>query len=309
MAQETPTRSPEKNVSARTLDVRGALKEGLARLREARAPSHSLAAELLLLHVLGRDRAWLYAHPEEILEEASISRYFELVEQRAAGTPTQHLTGRQEFWGLEFEVTPDVLIPRPETEHVVEVALERLGPVPPGGAPRGQGLQVADVGTGSGCLAVALARELPAAEIVATDVSEAALAVAKRNAQRHGVLPRVRFVQGDLLGPLLEASRRFNLIVSNPPYVARHDAATLAREVGEHEPAQALFGGDHGAELYGALIGQAEALLVPGGALVLEIGYNLLDFVQPLCGAMTWRSVRVTNDLAGIPRVISAQRA
>src|SRR6266581_3630089 len=165
------------------IDVRTVLKQGLAQLREAHVPSFTLAAELLLLHVLGRDRTWLYAHPEEHVSSADAQRYFALIARRANGEPTQHLTGKQEFWSLEFEVTPDVLIPRPETEHVIEVALDRLA-VRERRAGRkqtltGEGLQIADIGTGSGCIAIALAKELPAATIYATDISSAALAVAQ----------------------------------------------------------------------------------------------------------------------------------
>src|SRR5256886_10721666 len=202
------------------MDVRTALKKGIAQLREAEVPSYTLAAELLLLHALGRDRTWLYAHPEEILGEMDSQRFFALLARRVAGEPTQHLTGKQEFWGLEFEVTPDVLIPRPETEHVIEVALDRLAVRELRSGRKqtltGEGLQIADIGTGSGCIAVALAKELPAASIYATDISPAALAVACGNAARHKVADRVRFLEGDLLGdvpPLLD------LVVSNPPYI------------------------------------------------------------------------------------------
>src|SRR6266850_41047 len=171
------------------MDVRAALKNGIAKLRDADVPSFTLAAELLLLHVLGRDRTWMYAHPEEEITVTDAECYFELIARQAAGEPTQHLTGKQEFWGLEFEVTPDVLIPRPETEHIIEVALDRLA-VRELRAGRkqtltGEGLQIADIGTGSGCIAVALAKELPGARIYATDISSAALAVARRNAARH----------------------------------------------------------------------------------------------------------------------------
>jgi release factor glutamine methyltransferase len=186
-----------------TMDVRTALKKGIARLREEDIPSFTLAAELLLLHVLGRNRSWLYAHPEEIIADADARCYFDLVARRAAGEPTQHLTGKQEFWGLEFEVTPDVLIPRPETEHVIEVALERLALRElRAGRPQksaGESLQIADIGTGSGCIAVALAKELTAADFVATDISQAALAVAKRNATRHAVADRIHFIECNLL--------------------------------------------------------------------------------------------------------------
>src|SRR5271157_3260570 len=171
--------------------VRSLLKQGIGQLREANVPSFTLAAELLLLHVASRDRTRLYAHPEEILTAEITAQYFALIQRRANGEPTQHLIGKQEFWGLEFEVTPDVLIPRPETEHVIEVALDRLAVREVrAGRPQklnGDGLCIADVGTGSGCIAVALAKELPAATVYATDISGAALNVARRNAARHGV--------------------------------------------------------------------------------------------------------------------------
>src|SRR5712671_695387 len=161
------------------LNVRAALKTGIAQLREANAPSFTLAAELLLLHVIGRNRTWLYAHPEEILSDTDAQRFLDLIARRAAGEPTQHLTGKPEFWGLEFAVTPDVLIPRPETEHLIEVALDRVGlrEIRAGRQQKsaGEGLRIADVGTGSGCIAVALAKELPRAAIYATDISGAAL--------------------------------------------------------------------------------------------------------------------------------------
>jgi release factor glutamine methyltransferase len=290
-------------------DVRKALKQGLARLRDAHVPSFTLAAELLLLHALGRDRTWLYAHPEEQMSPANVEHFFALIARRAAGEPTQHLTGKQEFWGLEFEVTPDVLIPRPETEHLIEVALDRLA-VREFRAGRkqaltGEGLQIADVGTGSGCIAIALARELPAATINASDISPAALVVAQRNALRHNVTNRVRFLEGNLLDMV---ATQFNLIVSNPPYVGRREVDTLTREVRDHEPEIALYGGEEGYELYADLITQAAAHLKHGGILVLELGHNSLPAVQPLLDAPTWTNVGVTNDLAGIPRVIAAEQ-
>src|SRR6266478_3954295 len=186
--------------------VRTALREAFAELRAAGVPSHTLAAELLLMHTVGRNRAWLYAHPEEEIRSAHAEHFFALIVRRAAGEPTQHLTGKQEFWGFEFEVTPDVLIPRPETEHVIEVALDRLA-VRELRAGRkqtltGNGLQIADIGTGSGCIAIALAKELPHATIYATDISSAALAVARRNAARHAVSGRIRFLECNLLDAL-----------------------------------------------------------------------------------------------------------
>src|SRR6202161_2251413 len=204
--ESVPAFPPASDANGQTIDIRRALKEGMANLRAASVPSHTLAAELLLMHALGRNRTWLYTHPEALLEPAGSEKYFELIARRAAGEPTQYLTGKQEFWGLEFEVTPAVLIPRPETEHVMEVALARLGPrglkiYMDTGLPR-ERLRVADVGTGSGCLAISLAYELPHAEVFATDISAPALAIARRNAARHKVAARIHFSQCDLLIPL-----------------------------------------------------------------------------------------------------------
>jgi release factor glutamine methyltransferase len=320
------------------MDVRTALKLGIAQLRAANVPSDTLAAELLLLHATGRTRTSLYSRPEAELTESELQNYFALIERRVEGVPTQHLTGKQEFWGLEFQVTPDVLIPRPETEHVIEVALDRL-------ALRhlrskhsqnmsGDGLVIADIGTGSGCIAIALAKELAAAEIYALDISPAALALAQRNAARLGFANRITFLESNWLDnlsavgaqqsvPLLDnrasaesdslraadrSSLAFDLIVSNPPYVARREASTLAREVREHEPAIALFGGEEGYELYADLIAQSATHLKPGGILVLELGHDSLHAVQPLLDSSSWINVVVSNDLAGIPRVISTER-
>jgi release factor glutamine methyltransferase len=308
-------------------DVRTALKQGLAHLREAHVPSFTLAAELLFLHVLGRDRTWLYARPEERISSEDAERFFALIARRAAGEPTQHLTGKQEFWGLEFEVTPDVLIPRPETEHVIEVALDRLA-VRELRAGRkqtltGEGLQIADIGTGSGCIAIALAKELPGAAIYASDISSAALAVAQRNTKRHSVSDRIRFIECSLLDGFMRRAaanaepgsritghgpRSLDLVVSNPPYIGRREAATLMREVRDHEPEVALYGGEEGYEFYGDLITQSATHLKPGGILVLELGHNSLSAVQPLLEAPTWTNVAITNDLAGIPRVLAVER-
>jgi release factor glutamine methyltransferase len=326
-------------------DIRTALKQGIAQLREAHVASFTLAAELLLLHALGRDRTWIYSHPEEKISPADAARYFALLVRRAAGEPTQHLTGKQEFWGLEFEVTPDILIPRPETEHLIEVALDRLA-VREIRAGRkqtltGEGLQIADIGTGSGCIAVALAKELPAAKIFATDISSAALTVAQRNATRHAFADRIHFLESNLFERLPTVGAQyivpprsegaiaaipgspvasnqspvpshqspfFDLIVSNPPYIGRREKESLEREVRDHEPEVALYGGEEGYELYAELIAQSAAHLKPGGLLVLELGHNSLPAVQPLLDAPTWTNVGVTNDLAGIHRVIAAER-
>jgi release factor glutamine methyltransferase len=316
----------------KTIDVRTALKQGIHLLREARVPSDTLAAELLLLHVLRRDRTWLYAHPEELLDSRSIETYFSLLRRRATGEPTQHLTGKQEFWGLEFEVTPDALIPRPETEHLIEVALDRLAvqELRFGRDPKltGDGLTIVDIGTGSGCIAIVLAKELPNAKIYATDISPAALAVAQRNATRLGFSDRINFLESDLLAAFPDVGARyivpvlgsqpsadssfhqpllFDLIISNPPYIARKDSSSLPIEVRDHEPPTALFGGEEGYELYGQLIPEAARHLKPGGLLVLELGHDSLPAVRPLLETPQWTNLHVTNDLAGIPRVLSAE--
>jgi release factor glutamine methyltransferase len=307
-----------RTTSPMSIDVRAALKEGIARLRAARVSSHTLAAELLLMRALGRDRTWLYTNPECLVDPLAAETYFGLIARRAAGEPTQYLTGKQEFWGLEFEVTPAVLIPRPETEHLVEVALERLGERGikidmKTGAPSPR-LHVADVGTGSGCLAVALAHELPHADVIATDISAVALDVARRNAARHGVAERVHFLECDLLSappgsPFAPRPSSLDLIVSNPPYIARHEASKLQREVRGHEPHAALFGGPTRVEIYARLIEQAAALLRPGGILVIELGYNSADEVHKMFHVQRhWANLSITNDLAGIPRVLAAER-
>lgn len=301
-----------------TFDIRAALKQGMAQLRAADTSSHTLAAEVLLMHALQRDRAWLYSHPDEVLDVAVAEKYFALIARRAAGEPTQYLTGRQEFWGLEFEVTPAVLIPRPETEHVMEVALARLGERGlkihlDSGAPR-ETLHIADVGTGSGCLAIALAYELPHAQIIATDISADALAIARRNAIRntvppHNIADRIQFVEVDLL-PRETGSPFFDLIVSNPPYIADSEAASLQREVRDHEPHQALFAGPTGAEIYTRLVAESEKQLRDHGILVLELGHNSAGAVRALFDAASssWTNVSITMDLAGIPRVLAAER-
>ncbi|HEY4742411.1 MAG: peptide chain release factor N(5)-glutamine methyltransferase [Candidatus Acidiferrales bacterium] len=285
------------------MNLRSALRDAMAQLSAANVPSHSLAAELLLMHTLGRDRAWIYAHPEFELDAAEAEKYFGLVARRASGVPTQYLTGKQEFWGLEFEVTPAVLIPRPETEHIIEIALERLG-----AARKSEALRVADVGTGTGCIAVALASEFPNADIFATDISAAALEVAQRNAARHGMATRIHFAETNLLDAFTGEAHRFDVIASNPPYIGIADAPTLQLEVRAYEPGVALFAGGDGLAVYAPLIRDASAALQPGGLLIFELGYNSLAPVREWLESGDWSDIRVTNDLAGIPRVISAKR-
>ena len=283
--------------------VGATLRDGVQRLERANVPSAPLAAELLLMHVLGRDRTFLYAHPEEPIAPAQAETFLSLINKRDAGTPTQYLTGKQEFWGMDFEVTPDVLIPRPETEHLIEVALARIGE-----PRRNNKLRIADVGTGSGCIAVALAQEFPNAQIFASDISANALAVAKRNATRHNFADRITFQECNLLDGIPQHPS-FDIIVSNPPYVARRDAATLPIDVREHEPEIALFAGEDGMAIYAPLIAQAATHLAKGGLLVLELGAGLFEPVSELLEARRgWTRVSATEDLAGIPRVIASIR-
>ncbi len=290
------------------MTVRRALGQAISELTAAQVPSATTAAEVLLMHVLGHDRTVLYAHPEVELSLEQERAYRLLLERRATGTPTQYLTGRQEFWGMTFRVEPGVFIPRPETEHVVETALaivrERL---------MKPNARVVDVGTGTGCIALALASELPVAEIFATDISEPALAVARHNAEALGLASRVSFLHSELLeafltgrGSQATGHDSFDLIVSNPPYVSPDEAPQLPREVLEHEPAEALFSPGDGLAITRRLIEQAAQLILPGGWLVLELGYNMSSRVQSLLGA-GWTNVEITPDLRGIPRVLSAR--
>lgn len=297
--------------------LREVLRYGIGQLRDAQVSSYTLAAELLLLHVIGQDRVWLYSHPENVSPHEEVQRYAQLIERRKRGEPTQYLTGKQEFWGLEFVVTPDVLIPRSETEHAIEVTLDRLAVRDVRESRKvnrnGAGLSIADVGTGSGCIAIALAKELPGAEIYASDISPRALKVAQANAEKLGFGSRLKIAESNLLEFCWKQSSsgaplRLDIVVSNPPYIGLHEAPTLAREVRDHEPAAALFGGEEGYELYGPLVSQAEQVLKPGGLLVLELGHESLAAVRPLLEGMAWANVGVTNDLAGIPRVICAER-
>ena len=288
-------------------ELRAALKSGIAQLEASDVPSAALAAELLLMHVLRCDRTWLYAHPEYELSPSQAIDFDQLIERRSQGAPTQYLTGLQEFWGLEFKVGPGVLVPRPETEHVIEVALARLG------ARRSEPLRIADVGTGSGCIAIALAHELPEAMIIATDISAVALDYARKNAQRHNVADRIQLHKANLLevdpaAPDWSGSF-FDLIVSNPPYIGRSEAADLPREVREHEPREALFAGEDGLDLYAPLIGQAAETLSSNGIFVVEIGHRGREHVASLLAAPRWANLTVTRDLAGIERVVSARLA
>ena len=275
-----------------------AIREGTERLQARARGDARLDAETLMMHVLGRNKAYLYAHPEVELACGELNRYQEALQRRAAGEPLQYITGHQEFWGLDLLVTPAVLVPRRETEHAVEAALELLREIK---SPR-----VIDVGTGSGCIALALASELPGASLNAVDISNDALEVARKNAKRLNLLDRVAFSQSDLLGSYLNGALAFDMVVSNPPYVGDSEADKLQVEVREHEPHCALFGGGvEGLDIYRRLIPQAARVLKPGGWLVMEIGYTQEQAIRDLL--KDWKDVRCVPDLRGIPRVVIAK--
>lgn len=278
-----------------------ALRQGIELLERGGVPSARLAAEILLMHATHVDRTQLYSHPERELRDAERVHYARYLHERLSGRPTQYITGRQEFWGLEFRVNPSVLIPRPETEHVVERARDAANSLAAGGA----GLTLADVGTGSGCIAIALAHELPQARILAGDLAAEALSTATDNAARLGVSARVSFFRGDLLECLADGS--LDLVVSNPPYVGRREADKLQREIRDFEPPVAVFAGEEGLEAYRRLVPQAARVLRPGGWLVLELGYNVAEKVRSLF-SQGWEEVQTSPDLSGVERVLSARR-
>jgi release factor glutamine methyltransferase len=284
------------------MQLRQVLRSATATLQNQNTPSAGLAAELLLMHVLGRDRAYLYTFPETELAPGVIERYFDLVAERATGKPTQYITGHQEFWGLDFEVSPDVLIPRPETEHLVEAVLELVSARDRAGAR----VRIVDVGTGSGCVALALASELPEALIYGSDVSLPALETAARNARKLGLEHRLRLVQADLLSCF--AGGALDFVVSNPPYVGAGELHYVQREVREFEPRIAWGGSGRGDEIYAQLFAGAQESLAPGGHVAVEVGYNQAKAVAGKFGK-DWDRVAVRPDLAGIPRVVTARKS
>jgi release factor glutamine methyltransferase len=273
------------------------------RLTSARVPSPRMNAELLIMFTLDCDRAYLYAHPERELTTEEMRRYDEALARRATGVPAQYITGHQEFWGLDLIVSPAVLIPRPETEHVVETVLE-LAKAEGRDRPSPHGLRVVDVGTGSGAIALALARELPWTEIHATDISLEALEVARANAARHELASRVEFHLGDLLDGFSPAW--FDFVVSNPPYVGEAEEDSVQLEVRKFEPRDAVFAGASGLEVIQRLIPAAGRVLRPGGWLVFEISGTIADGVRGLLAG--WEEVAIRNDLQGIARVAMAKK-
>ncbi len=275
------------------------LRKAMAQLAAGPHPDRARRdAEGLLLHQIGRNRAWLLAHGNEEFGGCAAIGYAALLDRRQRGEPIQYITGETEFYGLPFKVTPAVLIPRPETEHSVEKILALCRAI---ARPR-----IVDVGTGSGAIAVAVAHNLPHSQITAVDISADALVIAKQNAEANNVVDRVRFFHGDLLGPVL--GQHFDTVVSNPPYVSTNDRNTLDVEVRDHEPHTALFAGPDGLAIYRRLIVQALQVLVSGGYIVLEIGYDQRDAIHNLLAATGYTNIEFVPDLQGIARVAVAQR-
>jgi release factor glutamine methyltransferase len=288
------------------------LNSAIQRLTAASVPSPRLNAELLIMFTLGCDRAHLYGHPERELTGEEQSRYDEVLRQRSQGVPAQYITEHQEFWGMDLIVSPAVLIPRLETEHVIERVLEigavRVGRTLLSDQPAKvtpAALKIIDVGTGSGCIALALAKELPHAEIHATDISPEALEIAEANAARHQMTSRIQFHDTDLLKGFPHGY--FDFVVSNPPYVGESEEGSVQLEVRKFEPRGAVFAGPTGLEVIERLIPQAREALKPGGWLVMEISGTIAGRVVGLLS--DWDDVQITNDLQGIQRVVSARSA
>ena len=269
-----------------------------ARARFDHAEIHTSAhmdAELLLMHAIQRPRAFLLANPDYVLSEDELQRFQRAVSRRELHEPIQYITGEVEFYGLSLCVDSRVLIPRPETEHLVESVLERAAMDNP--------LRIVDVGTGSGAIAIAIAVHRPLASITALDISSGALELAAHNAKHHGLTDQIRFLASDLL--LEVEMEQFDIVVSNPPYVANGEGPALSKQVREHEPAVALFAGSSGREIYERIIPQAKSVLKPGGWLALEIGFGQKDSLARLLA--DWSEVSFIDDLQGIPRVVCAR--
>jgi release factor glutamine methyltransferase len=272
--------------------VQAALLQGTEMLEKAAISAPRLTAEVLLCHAMRCERAYLYAHASDELTELAWIHYGRYLHERLKGKPTQYITHRQEFFGREFFVNSDVLIPRPETEHLVESALTFL---------KGRaGSRILDVGTGSAAIAISVALE-SGHPVLGSDISMRALSVAERNRQKHGA--RLSLFAADLLDPVMPAS--IDLVLSNPPYVPGADAANMQTEVRDWEPHIALFAGNTGFEIYERLILGAAIALTPGGRLLMELGYRSLERVRDMLSA-SWTDIEVIGDLAGLPRVIGA---
>jgi release factor glutamine methyltransferase len=269
-----------------------------ARTLDAEISESRLDAGVLMSHVIGRDRAFLIAHPEAAITEPQLKQFEEFIARRAQGEPLQYITGHQEFFKLDFEVTPDVLIPRPETELIVEAVLELVDP--------NAAFAFADLGTGSGCLAISILHERRKTRALAIDTSEQALRIAQRNAERHRVTDRLRLIQSDLF-EAISVNETFDLIVSNPPYVSDEEMKNLQREV-QREPRAALAGGSDGLALIRRLLLDAPGHLRRRGYLVFEFGSNQDMAIRDLVDGAVWKLIEIRNDLQQIPRTILLQK-
>lgn len=283
-----------------TITIAEAIREGAQVFHDAGLAEARREAGGLLQHVIGRDRTFVLAHPEQQLSQVQLQTFRELLKRRACGEPLQYLTAHQSFYGLDFEVARGVLIPRPETELLVELALEMIQGT---GAP-----SICDVGTGSGCIAITLLHERKDAYAVSIDISAAAIEIAKRNALRHQVESRLTFVHANCFSSLSPAEFSFDLIVSNPPYLAETDFADLQREVRDHEPLEALAGGQDGLDVVRRLLRESGAFLKPGGHLLIEIGFNQSAAVESFLEKQEWLAKGIRPDLQGIPRVVVLQK-
>jgi len=275
------------------------LTEAAQMLEAGGVPEARREAGSLLAFILGTDRTFLISHAEDETDEKSFARLREFVERRATGEPLQYITGVQDFYGREFRVTPDVLIPRPETELLVEAALQKVGDAAP---------FICDVGTGSGCIGVTLLCELVNARLVAIDKSPAALEIAKLNARNHSVDDRALFVVSDCFNSLDSREYEFDLIVSNPPYVKESALAGLQREVRDHEPLVALSPGGDGLGVIRRLIDDGPAFTKPNGHLIMEIGFDQGEAVESLIDGSAWSLLEIRPDLQGIPRIVVLQK-
>ena len=286
-----------------SISIAETILRGAHRLRKAEVPEARREAGSLLAYVLGRDRSFILSHAEDPIDAEQSERFNQWIERRAAGEPQQYITGHQEFFALDFEVTKDVLIPRPETELLIENAQRLVGGfVDP---------FICDVGTGSGCIVVTLLHELQKARAIAVDVSASALMVAQRNAARHSVLERVEFVRSDCFEALNPASPQqsaFDLIVSNPPYVEESAIAKLQREVRDFEPHIALAAGPDGLAIIRRLLVEAPSFLKTGGYFLFEIGFNQAAVVEQLLDPKIWKLIDIYEDLQSIPRTVALQK-
>jgi release factor glutamine methyltransferase len=281
-----------------------ALKDAAAALSTAGIANARLDAEVLLSHIMRKNRVWLITHGDDVLDDNNQREFDEAIRRRTKREPLQHLIGNQEFWGLEFKVTPDVLIPRPETEFIIEAALTCA-------QDRNRQVRIIDLCTGSGCIAVSLAKELSASRLIATDASRRALAVARENARDHGVADRIRFLEGDLFSPLEELDIRagIDIIVSNPPYVKSGDLPTLQPEVRDYEPEMALIAGPGGTEIAATIIKIAPEYLKKNGALIMEMGLGQAKTLTRMVEATgAYGKPEILKDLAGIDRVLIARK-